>query len=186
MPSPVRPSWITAFHWKKRAAGASTALPGLVYGPDQRDHSLPGSSVLPDRTKNSSRGSLDLLLALASFPDGGGPHQSRRPHCEKSCASKERDSNVPSGSYSGPSENTFPGLAVQRNTLPSLPRARPVICADPDFASCAKTPWPSIVSSAPLLPVPASKRPSEAKPNEYTTSSREFHSSSGAPSGARR
>ena len=31
----------------------------------------------------------------------------------------------------------------------------PVICADPDLASCAKTPRPSIASTVPLFPVPA-------------------------------
>ncbi len=82
---------MTAFHWKNLALGASTALPGFEYGPNQRDHSFPGSSVLPERTKNSRRGSppgaeADLVEAAAAA--GGGPHQSRRPHCEKSCASK--------------------------------------------------------------------------------------------------
>src|ERR1700675_1033345 len=165
---------MTAFHWKNLALGASTALPGFAYGPNQRDHSLPGSSVLPERTKNSRRGAppeaADFVEAAVA---GGGPHQSRRPHCEKSCASKERDSNVPSGSYSGPTEKTFPGFAVHKKTLPAALRAMPVICAEPALASCAKTPWPSIARRAPLLPVPARTRPSEAKPSEYTTSSRE-------------
>src|SRR5580704_14630426 len=147
---------MTAFHWKNLALGASTALPGFEYGPNQRDHSLPGSSVLPERTKNSRRGSPpDELADFAPLAvAGGGPHQSSRPHWEKSCASNERDSNVPSGSYSGPTEKTFP-VAL---------RAMPVIWAEPALASCAKTPWPSIASSEPLLPVPAKTRPSEANP----------------------
>ena len=33
-----------------------------------------------------------LRFLRLSQPRGGGPHQSSRPHCEKSCASKERDS----------------------------------------------------------------------------------------------
>ena len=80
-----------------------------------------------------------MLTAIAEVSAaGGGPHQSRRPHCEKSCASKERDENVPSGSYSGPTERTFPGFAVHKKTLPAELRAMPVICADPALASCAK------------------------------------------------
>src|SRR5580700_3964577 len=133
---------MTAFHCAKRAAGASTLDPDFEFGPNQRDHSLPGSSVLPERTKNSRRGSppdaaADFVEAAAV---GGGPHQSRRPHCEKSCASKERDSNVPSGSYSGPTENTLPGFAVHKRTFPAALRAIPVISAEPALASCAKTP----------------------------------------------
>src|SRR5438445_12660009 len=92
---------------------------------------------------------------------GGGLHHSRRPQCEKSCASKERDSNVPSASYSGPTEKTFPGFAVHKETLPEELRTMPVICDVPDFARCAKTPCPSIARRAPLLPVPARRRPSE-------------------------
>src|SRR5579859_1262513 len=92
MPSPERPSWITAFHCANRAGGHSVATPAFVYGPNHRDHSLPGSSVLPERTKNSTRAApLDLAATLSSGV-GGGLHQSSRPHCEKSCASKERDS----------------------------------------------------------------------------------------------
>src|ERR1700676_703346 len=148
-----------------RAEGASMAAPDLVYGPNQRDHSLPGSSVFPERTKNSRRG---LSFLAENFPElaaeGGGDHHSTRPHCEKSCASKEREVNVPSGSYSGPTAKTLPGLAVHRKILPEALRAMPVICAEPDFASCANTPWPSTAMSAPLLPVPASRRPSEARP----------------------
>src|SRR5580704_11907156 len=159
---------MTAFHWKNLALGASTALPGFEYGPNQRDHSLPGSSVLPERTKNSRRGSPpDELADFAALAvAGGGPHQSSRPHWEKSCASNERDSNVPSGSYSGPTEKTFPGFAVHKKTLPTALRAIPVICAEPALASCAKTPWPSIASSEPLFPVPAKTRPSDANPRE--------------------
>src|SRR6266700_5417330 len=99
---------MTAFHCAKRAGGASTALPELVYGPYQRDHSRPGSSVFPERTKNSRRGSFgcDAFEWAADFAPsaGGGLHHSSRPHCENSCASKEWDSNVPSASYSGPTE----------------------------------------------------------------------------------
>src|ERR1700742_935779 len=151
---------MTAFHCAKRAGGASTAL-GFVYGPYQRDHSLPGSSVLPERTKNSRRGSFEFAVEDFVFGAvGGGLHQSIRPHLEKRPASKERDSYVPSGSYSGPTENTLPGFAVQRKILPFGPRVMPVICAEPALASCAKTPRPSMARSAPLLPVPASNRPS--------------------------
>src|SRR5206468_6249884 len=104
-----------------------------------RDHSRPGSSVFPARTKNSNRGSLGWAEDFATTA-GGGLHHSMRPHFEKSCASKERDSNVPSASYSGPTEKTFPGFEVHRKTLPEELRARPVICAEPDLARCAKTP----------------------------------------------
>src|SRR6266404_1521120 len=158
-----------AFHCTKRAGGHSVLLPGLEYGPNQRDHSFPGSSVLPERAKNSRRGELDDaedLPAGLSAAAGGGLHQSRRPHWEKSCASKERDSYVPSGSYSGPTEKTFPGFAVQRKSLPPALRAMPVICAEPALASCANTPRPSMARSAPLLPVPASRRPSELRASE--------------------
>src|SRR5262249_54070830 len=112
IPSPGRPSWITAFHCTNRAAGDSTVV-GFEYGPNQRDHSFPGSSVFPERTKNSSRGSPD---APVDFPleAGGGLHHSMRPHCENNWASNDRDSYVPSASYSGPSENTLPGFAVHR------------------------------------------------------------------------
>src|SRR2546423_6066343 len=95
IPSPGRPSRTTAFHCTKRAAGGSTCVPLFEYGPNQRDHSLPGSSVLPERTKNSSLGRADALEDLESFFSAaptGGLHHSKRPHCEKSCASKERDS----------------------------------------------------------------------------------------------
>src|ERR1700760_46415 len=164
-----------------RAAGASTEVPALVYGPNHRDHSLPGSSVFPLRKKNSSLGSL--LFPFACLLEAGGPHHSIRPHCENSFASNDCDSKLPSGSYSGPNEKTLPGFAVHRKTLPPDAREIPVICAEPDFASCAYTPRPSITSSEPVFPVPASKRPSEFSPSEYTTSSRELQISSGAPSG---
>src|SRR6267378_2643568 len=155
---------MTAFHWTKRAGGHSALVPGFAYGPNQRDHSLPGSSVLPERTKNSRRGASDRdddLAPVFSEDEGGGLHQSRRPHWEKSWASKERDSYVPSDSYSGPTEKTFPGFAVQRKSLPAELAAMPVICAEPALASCAKTPRPSMARSAPPLPVPARRRPSE-------------------------
>src|SRR5882762_6333211 len=155
---------MTAFHCTKRAGGASITLPDFVYGPYQRDHSRPGSSVFPERTKNSRRGSFELAEDLTEAA-GGRLHHSRRPHCERSCASKERDSNVPSASNSGPTENTFPGLAVHKKTLPEELRAMPVICAEPALARCAKTPRPSMARSAPLLPVPARRRPSEARPS---------------------
>src|SRR5260370_13601894 len=108
MPSPGRPSWMTAFHCTKRADGASIAVLDFVYGPYHRDHSRPGSSVFPERTKNSRRGSF-ACVAFAYAEDfalstGGGLHHSMRPHFEKSRASKDRDSNVPSASYSGPTE----------------------------------------------------------------------------------
>src|SRR6516164_9107091 len=98
---------MTAFHCTNRADGASVGVPGFVKGPNQRDHSLPGSSVLPLRTKNSMRGSFPFAApelepeAEPGFAAGasGGLHHSMRPHCEKSCASKERDSNEPSASY---------------------------------------------------------------------------------------
>src|SRR6202023_1908039 len=108
---------MTALHCTKRAAGDSARVPGLEYGPNQRDHSLPGASVLPERTKNSKRGALKEATECAGAA-GGGLHQSSRPHCEKSCASNERDSYVPSGSYSGPTEKTFPGFAAHRKILP--------------------------------------------------------------------
>src|SRR6202171_6858321 len=83
MPSPDLPSWITAFHCAKRGGGHSALVPGFEYGPNQRDHSLPGSSVLPERTKNSTRGAAaDLSAGLSEEADG--LHQSRRPHFEKS------------------------------------------------------------------------------------------------------
>src|SRR6267143_5332244 len=154
---------MTAFHCTKRAGGASITLPDFVYGPNQRDHSRPGSSVFPERTKNSRRGSFDGVEDFAGLA-GGGLHHSMRPQCEKSCASKEWDSNVPSASYSCPTEKTFPGFAVHRKTFPEELRAMPVICAVPDFARCAKTPCPSSARRAPLLPVPARRRPSEASP----------------------
>src|SRR6266576_7141228 len=153
-----------AFHCTKRAGGTSVALPDFVYGPCQGDHSRPGSSVFPERTKNSRRGSFELVEDLAEAA-GGGLHHSRRPHCEKSCASKERDSNVPSASYSGPSEKTFPGLEVHKKTFPEVLPTMPVICEDPALASCANTPRPSMARSAPLFPVPARRRPSEASPS---------------------
>src|SRR5260370_29340783 len=103
MPSPGRPSWMTAFHCTNGAEGASVALPDFVSGPYQRDHSRPGSSVFPERTKNSTRGSFDRAEDFAAAA-GAGLHHSMRPHFEKSCASNERDSNVPSASYSGPTE----------------------------------------------------------------------------------
>src|SRR6202158_4287584 len=87
MPSPDLPSWITAFHCAKRAGGHSALVPGFEYGPNQRDHSLPGASVLPERTKNSRRGAPDDAASFSaplSEGPGGGLHQSRRPHCEKS------------------------------------------------------------------------------------------------------
>src|SRR6267378_2261388 len=87
-----------AFHCTNRAGGASVALPDFAYGPNQRDHSRPGSSVFPERTKNSRRGSLDAVEDFAA-PAGAGLHHSMRPQCEKSWASKDRDSNVPSASY---------------------------------------------------------------------------------------
>src|SRR5256885_16658674 len=97
MPSPGRPLRITAFHCTNRARGHSACVPILEYGPNQRAHSLPGSSVLPERTKNSSLGRDDVAADLASLlPNApgvfGGLHHSKRPHSEKSCASKERDS----------------------------------------------------------------------------------------------
>src|SRR6185369_2918929 len=103
---------MTAFHCTKRAAGDCTVV-GFEYGPNQRDHSLPGSSVFPDRTKNSRRGSPDEAVDFAAGT-GGGLHHSMRPHCENNCASNDRDSYAPSASYSGPSENTLPGFAVHR------------------------------------------------------------------------
>ncbi len=103
------------------------------------------------------------LFTAALIP--GGPHHSMRPHCENNFASKDCDSNVPSASYSGPSEKTFPGFAVHKKTLPFAPFEMPVICADPDFASCAYTPCPSMTSSAPFFPVPASSRPSAFNPS---------------------
>src|SRR5256885_7433537 len=84
-----------AFHCTKRAGGASVALPDFVYGPNQRDHSRPGSSVFPERTKNSSRGSADAFEDLAA-PAGGGLHHSMRPQCEKSCRSEEHTSELQS------------------------------------------------------------------------------------------
>src|ERR1700730_16474918 len=117
---------MTAFHCANRAVGAPTLAPDCEYGPNQRDHSLPGSSVLPERTKNSSRGSPDDPPDRAGAA-GGGLHHSIRPHCEKSCASNERDSYVPSGWYSGPTEKTFPGFAVHKKIFPLTPRAIPVI-----------------------------------------------------------
>src|SRR6266550_2222631 len=152
-----------AFHCTNRAGGASVALPDFAYGPCQRDHSRPGSSVFPERTKNSRRGSFELAEDFAEAADGG-LHHSRRPHCENSCASKERDSNVPSASYSGPTEKILPGFAVHKKTLPEELRAMPVICADPDLARWAKTPRPSTVRRAPALPVPARRRPWEGRP----------------------
>src|SRR6266446_8585389 len=152
-----------AFHCTNRAGGASIAAPDFVYGPNQRDHSRPGSSVFPERTKNSRRGSLEFAEGLTAAARGA-LHHSRRPHCEKSCASKERDSNLPSASYSGPTEKTFPGLAVHKKIFPEELRTIPVICEDPALASCAKTPRPSTARRAPLLPVPARRRPSEARP----------------------
>jgi hypothetical protein len=137
IPSPGRPSWITAFHCRKRAAGASICAPGVAYGPNHRDHSFPGSSVFPLRTKISNRGSLLSLPLFAAALIAGGPHHSMCPHCENSFASNDCDSNVPSASYSGPSEKTFPGFAVHRYTVPPLVRDIPVICDDPDFANCA-------------------------------------------------
>ena len=71
---------------------------------------------------------------------------------------------MPSASNSGPTEKTLPGLAVQTKSLPSLPREIPVIWAEPDLASCANTPLESMASSAPLFPVPASRRPSAPRP----------------------
>src|SRR5450755_4672632 len=109
---------MTAFHWKKRAAGASTAVPLLAYGPNHFDHSLPGSSVFPLRTKNSRRGSLESIFESglpAPETAAAGPHHSSRPHCENNFASKDCDSKVPSASYSGPTEKTFPGFAVHTN-----------------------------------------------------------------------
>src|SRR5262249_40851100 len=114
IPSPGRPSSITAFHCRNRAAGPPICVPGAVYGPNHRDHSFPGSSVFPLRTKNSSRGCLFSFATFAGSFAAGGPHHSMRPHCENSFASNACDSNVPSGSYSGPSEKTFPGFAVHR------------------------------------------------------------------------
>src|SRR6266850_2362903 len=173
---------MTAFHCTNRAAGASTCVPLDVYGPYHFDHSLPGSSVFPLRTKSSRRGSL--LLGLLPEAVAGGLHHSTRPQCEKSCVSKERDSYEPSGSYSGPSAISFPGFAVHKSIFPPELRTIPVICAEPALANCAKTPLPSMASNAPEFPKPASNRPSSPIPSEYTTSSREVHSSSGAPSGA--
>src|SRR6266851_8835000 len=103
------------------------AVPDFVYGPYQWDHSRPGSSVFPEREKNPTRGSFCRAEDFAS-PAGGGLHHSMRPHFEKSCASNERDSNVPSASYSGPTEKTFPGLAVHKKIFPEELRAIPVIC----------------------------------------------------------
>src|ERR1700684_2681072 len=122
---------MTAFHCAKRAGGASTTV-GFEYGPYQRDHSLPGSSVLPERTKNSRRGSVEADFVFWAV--GGGLHQSMRPHFEKRPASKARDAPVPAGSYSGPTEKTLPGLAVHKKILPLGPRVMPVICAEPAFA----------------------------------------------------
>src|SRR2546428_11298623 len=107
---------MTVFHCANRAEGASVAAPDLVYGPYQRDHSLPGSSVLPLRAKNSMWGSfacaaLEPAGDLAGETDGG-LHHSRRPHCEKRWASKEWDSNLPSRSLSGSTGKTFQGMAV--------------------------------------------------------------------------
>src|ERR1700690_2383552 len=152
---------MTAFHCTKRADGASMGVAVVLYGPYHLDHSLPGSSVFPLRTKNSSRGSRLSLTLFECAAAGGGPHHSIRPHCEKSLASYDCDSNVPSASYSGPSEKTFPGFAVHRKTFPDAEREMPVICAEPDLASCAYTPRPSITSREPLFPVPARSRPSE-------------------------
>src|SRR5438445_13829792 len=100
-----------AFHCTKRAGGTSVALPDFVYGPNQRDHSRPGSSVFPERTKNSTRGSCDGAEDFAVL-EGGGRQHSKRSQCEKSCASNERDSNVPWASYSVPSEQAVPGILV--------------------------------------------------------------------------
>src|SRR2546430_15107266 len=171
-----------AFHCTNRAAGASVCVPLLVYGLNHLDHSLPGSSVFPVRTKISSRGSLLFADPFESVVPG--LHHSTRPHCENNCVSNDRDSYVPSGSYSGPSAINFPGFAVDRKILPLLLRTIPVICAEPALASCANTLLPSIARSAPLFPSPASNRPSPPIPSEYTTSSRDVHNSSGAPSGA--
>src|ERR1700719_3910884 len=78
MPSPDLPSWITAFHCAKRAGGHSAVAPGFAYGPNQRDHSLPGSPVWPERMKISSRGERDAadFSPLLSGGAAGGLHQS--------------------------------------------------------------------------------------------------------------
>src|SRR5882724_7472785 len=112
MPSPGRPSWITAFHCTKRAAGAPICVPLVEYGPYHFDHSLPGSSVFPLRTKISSLGSLLFAPFLEIVT--GGLHHSTRPHCENNCESNDRDSYVPSGSYSGPNAMSLPGFAVHK------------------------------------------------------------------------
>src|SRR5437660_12317313 len=106
-----------AFHCTKRAGGTSVAPPDFVYGPNQRDHSRPGSSVFPERAKNSSRGSADASDDLAA-PAGGGLHHAMPPQCENSCASLEPESNVRVASYSGPAESPVLGSARAGTILP--------------------------------------------------------------------
>jgi len=149
---------------------APRALPRAlrpVYGPNQRDHSFPVSSVFPLRTKNSSRGSPAFLstLTVASPALAVGPHHSIRPHCEKEfSASKRLRAKRALPARTRAQRKTLPGFAVHRNTLSRrTKRESPVLRRTPISPVCAYTPRPSITSSEPVLPVPAASS-SEIQP----------------------
>src|ERR1700733_188396 len=114
------------------------------------------------------------------------PHHSNLPHAEKNRESIGCDSNVPSPTSPGPSENTFPGFAVHINIFPPAPCASAVTWPDSVLASVVYKLLPSSEITIPRFPVPSKSFPVGDNPSAYTRVSRELQSCCGEPSGASR